>query len=207
MSEKLQEQVSAFTDDELSEEECAFLVRRLERDPEFRDRALRYSMIGAAMRGELLNPDPDLLRRRVREELDGIRSTGHERAPPVASRRLIRPAAGFGIAAAVALTALLVLGIVNRPVDPGDPSQLIADTGGDAVPEGPVSYIVPDEPVDTLVSGNPMSASPIRLTNYLITHGEYASGLGRTSIHTDVLRNSGPRVLVTTSPRTGTVSE
>ncbi len=199
MSEQFQEQISAFSDDELSAEECTFLVRRLERDPEFRDRVLRYSMIGAAMRGELLDPDPDLLRRRVREELDGIPSTGRERASPVASRRLIRPAAGFGIAAAVALAALLVLSMVNGPIDGGDPSELMAGAGGNPVPEEFVSYIVPDEPVGTLVSWNPMSASPIRLTNYLITHGEYASGLGRTSIHADVIRNSGPRVLVTTS--------
>ena len=197
MNEQFQEQVSAFTDDEVSAEECAFLVRRLEQDSEFRDRALRYSMIGAAMRGELLNPDPDLLRRRVHEELDGISSTGHERASPVAPRRLIRPAAGFGIAAGVAVAALVALSFANRPVDPVDPSRLM--TGDVPVADDPVSYIVPEEPVGTLVSGNSMSASPIRLTNYMITHGEYASGFGRTSIHTNVIRNSGPRVLVTTS--------
>ena len=199
MSEQFQEHVSAFMDDELSAEECAFLVRRLERDPEFRDRALRYSVIGAAVRGELLNPDPDLLRRRVREALDGIPFTGHERTATVASTHLVRPAAGFGIAAAVALAALLVLSMVNRPIDPGDPSRLVAGNGGGPVPEEPVGNIVPDEPVSTFVSGSPMSVSPIRLTNYLITHGEYASGFGRTSIHADVIRNSGPRMLAPTS--------
>ena len=41
-------------------------------------------------------------------------------------------------------------------------------------------------------------AAPIRLTNYLVTHGEYVQGFGRTSIHTDVVGNRGTFVVVST---------
>src|SRR5690606_17966250 len=71
MSEQIHEQVSAFIDDDLSAEECAFLVRRFERDPESRSKLVRYSLIGSALRGELLPPDPDMLRRRVNAALNG----------------------------------------------------------------------------------------------------------------------------------------
>src|SRR5690606_28907488 len=63
MSEQIHDQVSAFLDDELSAEECAFLVRRIERDPEARDKLVRYSLIGSALREELLPPVPYILRR------------------------------------------------------------------------------------------------------------------------------------------------
>ena len=161
MSEQFQEHVSAFMDDELPAEECAFLVRRLERDPEFRDRALRYSVIGAAMRGELLNPDPDLLRRRVREELDGIPSTGRERMSPAASSRLIRPAAaGFGIAAAVALAALPVLSTLNRPADSGGPSRLGGlETAAAPSRESPSATSCPMNPSATSCAMNPSARS------------------------------------------------
>ena len=55
MSGKIEDQISAFTDDELSAEECEFLVRRLERDPESREKVLRYAAIGSAIRGDMLS--------------------------------------------------------------------------------------------------------------------------------------------------------
>ncbi|GIT14460.1 MAG: hypothetical protein CM1200mP36_02160 [Gammaproteobacteria bacterium] len=41
-------------------------------------------------------------------------------------------------------------------------------------------------------------AAPLRLTNFLVTHGEYVQGFGRTSIHTDVVGNRGTFVVVST---------
>lgn len=200
MSDKIQDQISAFTDDELSAEECAFLVRRLERDPTSRAQALRYSIIGDALRGELPNPDPNVLLQRVRAELDGVEAGEQVRESPGGSRRLVRPAAGFGIAAGVAVAALALLYNVNRPIDGSDPSQLLTSTTVDAVPEEQVSYVVPQEAADSLVASDALTPHPIRLTNYLMTHGEYASGLGRTSIHTNVISNDGTTVRTTLAP-------
>ena len=90
MSEQIRDQISAFTDDELSAEECAFLVRQLERNPASRQRVLRYSIMGAALRGELLNPDPDILRRRVRAGFAGVRSVRRPRHSRAALNGLMR---------------------------------------------------------------------------------------------------------------------
>ena len=200
MSEQIQDQISAFTDDELSAEECAFLVRRLERDPKTRDRVLRYSIIGAALRGELPNPDPDVLRRRVRAELDGIRALEQVRESPEDRSRYFRPAVGLGIAASVAVAALAVLNTVNSPLDASDPVPQVAGVSSGFGLQDPPSYIVPSEAAGFLSVGDPLSPPPIRLTNYLITHGQYAPGIRRTSIHTHVISNEGTTVLVTPPP-------
>ena len=70
MTEKIHDQISAFIDDELSEQESAFLVRRLERDTDARHRAMRYMLIGNALRGEL-PVGHDVLRHRIQSALSG----------------------------------------------------------------------------------------------------------------------------------------
>jgi negative regulator of sigma E activity len=87
MTEQINDQISAFIDDELSAEESALLVRRFERDPNARQLAMRYTMIGAALRGELLDPHPSLLQRRVSAVLSGA-------APPPAVRPVVHWSAG-----------------------------------------------------------------------------------------------------------------
>ena len=200
MSEQLQDQISAFADDELSAEECAFLVRLLGRDPKSRDRVMRYSVIGAALRGELPNPDPDVLLRRVQAELDGTRSV--EKAPAVrpGPKRYFRPAIGLGIAASVAVAALALLNVANSPTGTSDRAPQIAGTATGVGLQDQPSYVVPLEAAGTVAMGDALPSPPIRLTNYLITHGQYAPGIRRTSIHTNVISNEGPTVLMTLPP-------
>src|SRR5690606_10462427 len=112
MSEQIHDQVSAFMDDELSGEECAFLVRRLERDPDARNKLVRYNLIGSTLRGELMQPDPSLLQRRVHDALTGVSPPARTAAAVGATesewrqRKWVNPAFGVGIAATVAVTAL-----------------------------------------------------------------------------------------------------
>jgi negative regulator of sigma E activity len=174
--------VSAFLDDELSGEECAFLVRRLERDPDARSKLVRYSLIGSTVRRDWVHPDPDLLRRRVHEALNGSSSPALKTAVaarPKWQRRFAGPTAGVGIAAGVALGALFVVRNMNEAGGPGTAlspavEALAADTAA--------SYVVPP---DTR-PGSTVQA-PIRLTNYLVHHGEYTSLLSRTSVHSNVI--------------------
>ncbi|HLF12240.1 MAG TPA: sigma-E factor negative regulatory protein [Gammaproteobacteria bacterium] len=179
------DQISAFIDDELSNEEAAFLVRRFERDPEARGHLLRYTTIGCALRGELLQPDPGILRRRIETSLTGVTLRQPLRGPIGYDwrTRFARPLLRVGIAAAVAIAAVLVLRSVNE-------SRLVPN-GPAAVNQIPVqarqwteppSYVVPQD-----VAGNRPVAAPIRLTNYLVHHGEYASRLSRTSVHSNVV--------------------
>ena len=85
MTDQINDQISAFIDNELSADESALLVRRFERDPESRTRAMRYTLIGASLRGELLEPASlraaatrgrGPLRRRCAEQLRNLASVG-----------------------------------------------------------------------------------------------------------------------------------
>ena len=178
MTEQISDQISAFIDDELSAEESALLVRRFERDPNARTQALRYTMIGAALRGELLEPHSSLLRRRIAAALDGVVPAADRRAPHW-SARYARPLLGVGIAAAVAVAAIGTLRLVNEAGAPNGAAGPALQAHEQVVAP---SYVVPPD----ATPAGPVT-SPIRLTNYLIHHSEYASGLGRASVSSNVV--------------------
>jgi negative regulator of sigma E activity len=183
MTDRFQEQVSGFVDDELSADECEFFVRRLQRDSESRRQLMRYHLIGAALRGELKYSDPDTLRRRLQGALSGARET-----PPRNGWRLrayVKPALGVAVTVVVAAVAVLALQTVNTSA----PRDLAG--AADAVLAGeraePEAYVVPPHTTERrLVS------PPIWLTNYLMQHGEYASHLSRTSVHSNVVATGQP---------------
>jgi sigma-E factor negative regulatory protein RseA len=185
MTDQINDQISAFIDDELSDEESAFLLRRFERDSSSRDLAVRYTMIGSSLRGELLGPDPLILRRRIAVAMTGAPLAASR--PPVtrAHARLARPLVGVGIAATVAVAAIGGLRLMNdaRQTD-GVAAGVTASSPREMreIVTTPASYVVPQE-----VSDPPVVAPAIRLTNYLVHHGEYASRLSRTSVHSNVV--------------------
>ncbi|HUL81124.1 MAG TPA: sigma-E factor negative regulatory protein [Gammaproteobacteria bacterium] len=179
MTEQISDQTSAFIDDELSDEESAFLLRRFERDADARNRALRYTMIGAALRDELL-PDHTLLRRRIAVALTGAPLPAH-RAPSRWRARYVRPLVGLGIAATVAVVSIMGLRALNDARVGGAGAALSSaplQTRADAPP----SYVVPQEVADA-----PAVAPAVRLTNYVVRHSEYASRLSRTSVRSNVV--------------------
>jgi sigma-E factor negative regulatory protein RseA len=185
MTDQINDQISAFIDDELPDEEGAFLCRRFERDSDARSVAVRYSMIGSALRGELLGPDPGILRRRIAMALTGAPLPA-TRAPVARwHARYARPLIGMGIAAAVAIAAIGGLRFLNdaRTAAGGaGPALAASPLQTREVVTAPASYVVPHE-----VSDAPVVAPQIRLTNYLVHHGEYASRLSRTSVHSNVV--------------------
>ncbi len=129
MTEHIKEQLSAFFDDELSEEECEFLVRRMDKDPEFHQKALSYATIGAALRGEILNPDPDVLRRRVQTELGVVsvpypKVSNPKQGTPVA---VLRYAFGAVVSVIVAIFSLFALNYLNDPGLSGNSGLIAAD--------------------------------------------------------------------------------
>jgi len=182
MTEQISDQTSAFIDDELSDEESAFLLRRFERDADARNRALRYTMIGAALRDELL-PDHTLLRRRIAVALTGAPLPA-QRAPSRWRSRYVRPLLAFGIAASVAVAALVGLRALNdaRLGAPGSGAALSAAPLQTRAAEPAPSYVVPQEVADA-----PAVAPAVRLTNYVVHHSEYASRLSRTSVRSNVV--------------------
>ena len=183
MTDQINDQISAFIDNELSADESALLVRRFERDSEARSRAMRYTLIGASLLGELLEPHPSVLRQRIASALSG-NSTGNTAPSAPKARepwtdRWARPLLGVGIAATVAVVAIGTLRSLNEASV--TPSGLLFDVVPVQASDRAVDYVVPQVTSDERVE------APIRLTNYLMHHGEFASGLTRTSVNSNVL--------------------
>lgn len=182
MTDQINDQISAFIDNELSADESALLVRRFERDPEARARAMRYTLIGASLRGELLEPHPSVLRQRVAAALSGGTVPSLKRPRERWTERFARPLLGVGIAATVAVVAIGALRTLNEAsFTPGNTPALAdspVDTRGASVAP---SYVVPES------ADQSRTLAPIRLTNYLMRHGEFASGLTRTSVSSNVV--------------------
>src|SRR5262245_5309730 len=113
MTDQINDQISAFIDNELSADESALLVRRFERDGEARARAMRYTLIGASLRGELLEPHPSVLRQRIAVALSGATAPSVPRPRERWTDRWARPLLGVGIAATVAVAAIGTLRSLN----------------------------------------------------------------------------------------------
>ena len=192
MTDQIHDPISAFIDNELSANESALLVRRFERDTEARARAMRYTLIGASLRGELLEPHPSVLRQRISAALSGGTATAPS-AAKVRERsmdRWTRPLLGFGIAAAVAVVAIGALRFLNDPTLA--PAGVAAPAAVPLQARDPGAYVVPQ---NTDVS---TTVAP-RLTNYLMHHGEFASGLTRTSVNSNVVGGARETVLTETA--------
>ncbi len=109
MNEAIRMQLSAFVDGELPDNEKELLLRRLSQDAELRRELGEYLVIGRAMRGEFQPAGMEFLRERIGtaiESGEGIELAGETAG---GGDRRLRPLAGFAIAAAVALVAIIGL--------------------------------------------------------------------------------------------------
>lgn len=115
MNEAIRMQLSAFADGELPDNEKELLLRRLSQDPDMRRQVAEYLAIGRLLRGEAPIAGIEDLRDRVATAIGALDPHVDESpavAPAVgdpAGRRLLKPAAGLGTAAAVALLAIVGL--------------------------------------------------------------------------------------------------
>jgi sigma-E factor negative regulatory protein RseA len=191
MSEQIREQVSAFLDGELPNSETELLLKRLTRDGELRESFGRYALIGEAIRGS----SGDLLTKgfagRVNVAIDGeaVPAAGH--GSRSGASRWWRPFAGVAVAAGVAAIAIVALQQRTvAPLRPGTaltarnsvPAQSALPVQGAAVPREPISYTVP-----ATSSGAPAAMAPARLTNYVLAHSRYSSGLDQRGVLADLL--------------------
>lgn len=145
MNDAIRMQISAFVDGELPHNEAELLLRRLCQDRDLRQQAAEYLAMGRAMRGEHVFTNMASLRERIAAELNdaGFADAAKDESPP--APRYLRPLAGFAIAAAVALVA--ILGLQQEAVDTGIGGQgtpIAVDAADD-------SYTVPDSQYDPLL--------------------------------------------------------
>jgi len=166
MSDTINEQVSAFVDGELPDAERELLQRRLENDDELQGTWQRYHLIRDAMREDL----PEFIAKKsdtayIQDEV----SLNSASAPAATLQRFAKPAAGFAIAASVAMLA--VVGVLYNGDQLSTPSPVqIAERQPAKLPDNFV--IVPRTGWE---SAKPAVVS--HLNGYLVDHSNY-SGFG-----------------------------
>jgi hypothetical protein len=173
MNDALKMQISAFVDGELPENESELLLRRLSQDAVLRTQIARYLQIGRLIRREREIPRMDELRKRIAMAL-GEQPDEAPVRPERSRRRLLKPAAGFAIAASVAVLALVGL--------------RQADVPGAAEPAGRTAAA--SQPSSETVAGytEPLPDEALRsrpgdmLTQYYLSHGATSADLGANGI-------------------------
>jgi negative regulator of sigma E activity len=173
MNDALKMQISAFVDGELPENESELLLRRLSQDAALRRQVDQYLQIGRLIRREREVPGIGALRGRIATALGEQPDEVAAREEP-SSRRLLKPAAGFAIAASVAIVALVGL----RQADlPG--AAAVADRNAESlrsVTEQVAGYTEP------LPEDAPSAPPGDMLTQYYLSHGATSADLGANGI-------------------------
>jgi negative regulator of sigma E activity len=174
VTRSIEEQLSAFIDGELPDEELQLLVRRLERDEDHRATLARYSLIGNVMRNDGVAAASTQFRAGV---MAAIADEQVEQEAPAAVTSL---SAGWRKPMAVAAVAVLVVvgfrstGVLEQSgeIDAAT-TMLVAGQGDGSEPDNVVVSAAPvpqqQRPVRrrNVISGE-------RLTSYLVSHGDYA---------------------------------
>ena len=182
MSQNIEEQLSALLDGELAVEEEALLLRRLEREPEYRATLGRYGLIGQLMRDSQADPGAVQIGDRVGAALAG-EAAYQGMTPDVTEPARVwsgvgKGLVGAGIAAAVAIVAVTAVG--NLAV-------VTPDRGSNSVPA--LAGVAPSYTVPSGLSDNNVIA-PARLTSYLVSHGEFSSPVSRRVMDSHIVRQT-----------------
>jgi len=174
MKEQIREQMSALLDGELAASEVGLLVRRMERDDELKRAFSNYVLAGEALRspgGVLASAG---FAARVGAAIDsGAPLPAAQPAPERGPLRWKRPLVATAVAAGAALAAVLLV----RPE--GEDTRLFAERAA-----APAQTSISALPVG---GSSPTPAQSQRLAGYLVTHGQYATPLGRRNVWSSAL--------------------
>ena len=174
MTDRINEQISAFLDGELPGGEIGLLARRMERDAELRRAFGSYVLAGEVLRspgGITAGRD---FAARVSAAIDSSNQETSDKAPaPSRAPRWARPAFATAVAASAALAAVLLV----RPDMRGGE----AITAGNEVPGAATLAAFPQG------GASPTPAQSQRLAGYLVAHSQFASPIGRRNVWTGVL--------------------
>ncbi len=185
MTDRIKEQLSAFLDGELPDPESALLLKRLERDDELRGALSRYSLIGAVLRSDGDVPAARQVAARVSAAIAREPSRAGRFARLASRGTFGRAAAGFAVAAGVALGAVVLV----QQLTAGDelaPQAVVASIESQpdqAVAIAPQPLDALAEPYVTPPAGEaPVAIPPAELANFLVAHYGFASPLVRRSV-------------------------
>jgi sigma-E factor negative regulatory protein RseA len=170
MKDKLNEQLSALVDDELTGSERELLIRQIGRDPDLRQRLSRYQLISDAMQNHLPQRVDPAFSRRVHAALRQ-EPAGHGKGQTAGiTARWLRPVAGAAVAASVAVVAVTALqtGRDETVLRPAAVATAPAERGYIRAQDGALAAAP--------VSGSGIDSS--QLDVYLVNHNEYAASRG-----------------------------
>ena len=188
MTERIKEQLSAFLDGELPEQESALLVKRLERDDELRGALSRYSLIGAVLRSDGDLPAARQVAARVSAAI--AREPAGMAVAAWKPAAMLRPVAGLAVAAGVAALALFLIPSFDAK-GPGPPEPIqaqLADTPVEPVTAAQDPVDAPSTPYTTPAAAERPGGLPAaQFANYLVAHSSYASPLVRRSVVTGLI--------------------
>lgn len=185
MSQTINEQLSALLDGELPVAQEELLLRRLERDPELRDRLGRYGLVGDLLADSTVQPGALQLADRVRRALDGEAVQSTRDRIGAGSRAVGSGFVGAGLAAAVALVVALNL----TPAEEGAQSPQFA-VGAHIVADLEADLEGEDGAEDGEMHGHSVSVEPARLMRYLVSHAEYSNPATRQFVDSHMIMPS-----------------
>jgi negative regulator of sigma E activity len=168
---RVDEQLSAWLDDELADGELELLSRRLIQGGELRARVARYALIGSCLRegrsaGLAGNIAALRLSDRVRAAVDGPAEAAVE--DPGRRTRRWSP---YAIAASVALLSVALVPVLRKVDNPQPAGRQAAE-----------SVVFVDAAAPALVS-------PDRMTNYLVYHGEFSGVLSAKVTDSNIINH------------------
>lgn len=183
----IDEQLSAWLDDELPGEELELLTTRLARSPEYLARVARYSLITSCLRGgQAGNAATGLaalqLGSRVRAALEERMDSEPQQAP--VRRNRVLPYALVAGLALVAVAFTVVQGPLERRV---------------TAPVQAAAQPVIAAPVPASVGQASLSSR--RLTSYLVYHGEYSGRLSARLTESHIVNHRPYAVALQTADR------
>lgn len=189
----IDEQLSAWLDDELPREELELLAARLARSPEHQARLARYGLIGSSLRGgQVGSVSTELaalrLGDRVRAALE--EPAGSERQPTSGHTRQRLPyalAAGVAVVA-IAVTVTVMQGPLWRPVADPVPGAAVGERAQVSAP----------------ARVQQAALSPQRLSHYLVYHGEYSGLLSARVTESHIVNNRSYAVALQSADRSPT---
>lgn len=135
------ERLSALVDNETDTFETRRLIDELMKSEEDRSQWARYHLIGDSLRGGMTRVAPADFLSRVQEGIAGDEPLHVVETAPPAALRWLKPVAGVGVAATVAVASLLGLQMLtNQGVD-GTPAVAI-----EATPESETEVVTAPDP-------------------------------------------------------------
>ncbi|MBL8201950.1 MAG: sigma-E factor negative regulatory protein [Chromatiales bacterium] len=185
----IDEQLSAWLDDELPAAEQELLVSRLARSPEHRARVARYGLIGSTLRGGPAGSRSAgiaalEISARVSAALDGIPAPSAPRVRQPGSRLL-----PYAAAAGIALVAVALVPVLRPAPGPGTATMASMATQPAVVPATLTSARAPSLVADRVAPAGQPSLTSRRLTSYLVYHGEYSGMLSAKLTDSHIVNN------------------